>query len=149
MAADEDYAAEQMRKVQSIVDMSNRIFEQFNIERAWEEGATGDAMINKLAISINDDGTMTLFAEIEKFSEKKQSYLDKVIEKRNEQKEKEEKIESKREENKVNPYKKDDEGVKKTVIKASSEEELLEKLQNINWDQVYGETLGAKFDFSI
>ena len=149
MAADEDYAAEQMRKVQSIVDMSNRIFEQFNIERAWEEGAVGDAMINKLAISINDDGTMTLFAELEKFSEKKQSYLDKVIEKREEQKEKEEKIESKREENKVNPYKKEDEGVKKTVIKASSEEELLEKIQNINWDKVYGEILGAKFDFSI
>ena len=69
MANDEDYAAEQMRKVQSIVDMSNRIFEQFGIDRAWEEGATGDAMINKLAISVNDDGTMTILAEIERFSE--------------------------------------------------------------------------------
>lgn len=150
MASDEDYAAEQMRKVQTIVDMSNRIFEQFNIERAWEEGAPGDAMINKLAISINDDGTMTLFAEVEKFSEKKQSYLDKVIEKRNEQKKAEEKLEEKTDEKKVNPYKKDDEAsIKKTVLKASSEEELIEKIQNINWDKVYGETVGAKFDFSI
>ena len=150
MASDEDYAAEQMRKVQTIIDMSNRIFEQFNIERSWEEGAPGDAMLNKLAISINDDGTMTLFAELEKFSEKKQSYLDKVIEKRNEQKEKEEKLEEKAEEKKINPYKKEDEAsIKKTVLKASSEEELIEKIQNINWDKVYGETLGAKFDFSI
>lgn len=150
MAYDEGYAAEQMRKVQAIVDMSNRIFEQFNIERSWEEGAPGDAMLNKLAISINDDGTMTLFAEIEKFSEKKQSYLDKVLEKRNEQKGKEEKLEEKAEEKKINPYKKEDEAsIKKTVLKASSEEELIEKIQNINWDKVYGETLGAKFDFSI
>ncbi|MBQ5918826.1 MAG: hypothetical protein IIW92_09720, partial [Lachnospiraceae bacterium] len=155
MANDEDYAAEQMRKVQSIVDMSNRIFEQFGIDRAWEEGATGDAMINKLAISVNDDGTMTILAEIERFSEKKQSYLDKIQEKRDKQKE----IEKKREENtekkkieekKTNPYNKEDEAsVKKTVIKASSEEELIEKIKNINWDTVLGETVGAKFDFSI
>lgn len=150
MASDEDYAAEQMRKVQTIVDMSNRIFEKFNIERAWEEGAPGDAMINKLAISINDDGTMTLFAEVEKFSEKKQSYLDKVKEKRAEQKEKEEKLEEKVEDKKTNPYKKEDEAsIKKTVLKASSEEELIEKIQNINWDKVIGETVGAKFDFSV
>ena len=155
MANDEDYAAEQMRKVQSIIDMSNRIFEQFGIEKAWEEGATGDAMINKLAISVNDDGTMTILAEIERFSEKKQSYLDKIQEKRDKQKEIEEKREEKTEEKKIeekkaNPYKKEDEAsVKKTVIKASSEEELLEKIQNINWDKVLGETVGAKFDFSI
>ena len=155
MASDEDYAAEQMRKVQTIVDMSNRIFEQFNIERAWEEGATGDALLNKLAISVNDDGTMTILAEIERFSEKKQSYLEKVIEKRNDQKEKEKKIEKKEEEakvdeKKINAYKKDDENsVKKTVIKASTEEELIESIKNINWDKIQGEIVGAKFDFSI
>ena len=154
MASDEDYAAEQMRKVQTIVDMSNRIFEQFNIERAWEEGATGDALLNKLAISVNDDGTMTIFAELERFSEKKQSYLDKVIEKRNDQKEKEKKLEKKEEskvdEKKINAYKKDDEdSVKKTVIKASTEEELIESIKNINWDKIQGEIVGAKFDFSI
>ena len=60
MASDEDYAAEQMRKVQTIIDMSNRIFDKFNIERSWEEGAPGDAMLNKLAISVNDDGTITV-----------------------------------------------------------------------------------------
>lgn len=150
MASDKDYAAEQMRKVQTIIDMSNRIFDKFNIERSWEEGAPGDAMLNKLAISVNDDGTMTILAEVEKFSEKKQSYLDKVKEKREEQKEKEEKIEEKAEDKKVNPYKKEDEAsIKKTVLKASSEEELIEKIQNINWDKVIGETVGAKFDFSI
>ena len=154
MANDEDYAAEQMRKVQSIVDMSNRIFEQFGIDRAWEEGATGDAMINKLAISVNDDGTMTILAEIERFSEKKQSYLDKIQEKRDKQKEIEKKQEEKKaekaEEKKANLYRKEDEAsVKKTVIKASSEEDLIEKIKNINWDTVIGETVGAKFDFSI
>lgn len=146
MANDEDYAAEQMRKVQSIIDMSNRIFEQFGIERAWEEGATGDAMLNKVAVSINDDGTMTLFAEIEKFSDKKKEYIEKLQEKRSEEKKAAEKLEEK----KMNAYKIEGEGaVKKTVIQASSEEELIEKIQKINWDKVYGEVLGAKFDFSI
>lgn len=146
MASDEDYAAEKMNKVQKIVDMSNRIFEQFGIERAWEEGATGDAMLNKVAVSINDDGTMTLFAEIEKFSDKKKEYIEKLQEKRSEEKKAAEKLEEK----KMNAYKIEGEGaVKKTVIQASSEEELIEKIQKINWDKVYGEVLGAKFDFSI
>ena len=150
MASDEDYAAEKMRNVQTIVDMSNRIFEQFNIERAWEEGAQGDAMINKLAVSINDDGTMTILAEIEKFSEKKEAYLKKLQDKRSEQEKIEEKLKEKTEDKKVNPYKKDDEAsVKKTVVKASSEEELIDKITNLNWDKVQGEKVGAKFDFSI
>ena len=59
-------------------------------------------------------------------------------------------LEEKTDEKKVNPYKKEDEpSVKKTVLKASSEEELVEKIQNINWDKLIGETVGAKFDFSI
>ena len=150
MATDEDYAAEQMRKVQTIIDMSNRIFEQFDIERAWEEGATGDALLNKLAISVNDDGTMTILAEIERFSEKKQSYLEKVKDNRSEQEKIEEKFKEKTDDKKINPYKKEDEAsVKKTVLKASSEEELIDKIKNINWDKVYGEIVGAKFDFSI
>ena len=150
MASDEDYAAEKMRNVQTIVDMSNRIFEQFNIERAWEEGAQGDAMINKLAVSINDDGTMTILAEIEKFSEKKEAYLKKLQDKRSEQEKIDEKLKEKTEDKKVNPYKKDDEAsVKKTVVKASSEEELIDKITNLNWDKEQGEKVGAKFDFSI
>lgn len=150
MASDEDYAAEQMRKVQTIVDMSNRIFEQFDIERAWEEGATGDALLNKLAISVNDDGTMTILAEIERFSEKKEAYIKKFQDKRSEQEKIEEKLQERTEEKKVNPYKKDDDvSVKKTVIKATSEEDLIDKITNLNWDKVQGETVGAKFDFSI
>ena len=151
MASDEDYAAEQMKKVQTIIDMSNRIFEQFDIERAWEEGATGDAMINKLAISVNDDGTMTIFAELEKFSEKKEAYIKKLQDKRTDQEKIEEKLKEKTEETKkANPYKKEDElGVKKTVIKATSEEDLIDKITNLNWDKVQGEVVGAKFDFSV
>ena len=62
----------------------------------------------------------------------------------------EEKLKEKTEDKKVNPYKKDDEAsVKKTVVKASSEEELIDKITNLNWDKVQGEKVGAKFDFSI
>lgn len=150
MASDEDYAAERMSKVQTIVDMSNRIFEQFNIERAWEEGATGDALLNKLAISVNDDGTMTILAELERFSEKKDAYIKKLQDNRSEQEKIEEKLQERTEGKNINPYKKDDDvSVKKTVVKASSEEDLIDKITNLNWDKVQGETVGAKFDFSV
>ena len=47
-------------------------------------------------------------------------------------------------------YKKDDtSSVKKVVVEASSEEELIEKIKNVDWNKVSGEKVGARFDFSV
>lgn len=143
MANNEDYANEKMRRVKTIIDMSERICEQFGFERALEKGDGNNAIINQLAVSINDDGSMSIFAELEKMSEKQKDYIEKLQEKRTEEK-------KATEEKKVNSYKKDDDfSVKKVVLEASSEEELIEKINNVNWDKVSGEKVGARFDFSV
>ena len=146
MASDEKYASEKMRRVNTIVNMTDKICEQFGYERAWGKGNENDTIINKLAVSINDDGSMSIFAELEKMSEKQKDYIEKLREKRSEEK----KTSEKSEEKKVNSYKKDDtSSVKKVVVEASSEEELIEKIKNVDWNKVSGEKVGARFDFSV
>ena len=146
MASDEKYASEKMRRVNTIVNMTDKICEQFGYERAWGKGSENDTIINKLAVSINDDGSMSIFAELEKMSEKQKDYIEKLREKRSEEKKTSEKLEEK----KVNSYKKDDtSSVKKVVVEASSEEELIEKIKNVDWNKVSGEKVGARFDFSV
>ena len=142
----EKYASEKMRRVNTIVNMTDKICEQFGYERAWGKGNENDTIINKLAVSINDDGSMSIFAELEKMSEKQKDYIEKLREKQSEEK----KTSEKSEEKKANSYKKDDNlSVKKVVVEASSEEELIEKINNVDWNKVSGEKVGARFDFSV
>ena len=142
MASDEKYAAEKMNKVKTIVEMSNRICEQFGFGRAWGNGNESDTILNKLAVSINDDGTMSIFAELEKISEKQKDYIEKLKEKRAEDK--------KAENKKIDATKKEeDTDVKKVVVEATSEEELMEKISNVDWNKVSGKTVGTRFDFSV
>lgn len=104
--------------------MSNRICEQFGFGRAWGNGNESDTILNKLAVSINDDGTMSIFAELEKISEKQKDYIEKLKEKRAEDK--------KAENKKIDATKKEeDTDVKKVVVEATSEEELMEKISNV------------------
>ncbi len=139
MANDEEYAKEKLHAVQTAVDMSKKICEQFGFERA--EGKEG-GVINKIAISFNEDGTMSIFAELEKVSEKQKDYIEKIKEKRaDEKKEAEELAEKKAKEKDVT--------VKKVTVEASSEEELMEKIANVDWSKVAGENVGVRFDFSV
>ena len=146
MATDEKYANEKMRQVETIVDMSDRICEQFGFERGWEAGKEGDTILNKLAVSINDDGSMSIFAELEKMSEKQKDYIEKLRDKRAEEK----KAAEKSEEKKVSSNKTDKESsMKKVWLEASSEEELVEKIKKIDWNKVSGENVGTRFDLSV
>lgn len=129
MASDEKYASEKMRCVDAIVDMTDRICEQFGYERAWGKDGANDTIINKLAVSFNDDGSMSIIAELEKMTEKQKDYIEKLKEKRDEEKK--------------------NTSVKKVVVEASSEEELIEKIKNVDWNKVSGENVGARFDFSV
>ena len=146
MATDEKYASEKMRRVETIVDMSDRICEQFGYERAWGKDSGNGTIINKLAVSINDDGNMSIFAELEKMSDKQKDFIEKLRDKRAEEKKNAEKSEEK----KVNSYKQDETtSMKKLVVEASSEEELIEKIKNVDWNKVSGVNVGARFDFSV
>lgn len=144
MANDEEYAKEKLHAVQTAVNMSKKICEQFGFERAGEKEGEGSGFINKIAISFNEDGTMSIFAELEKVSEKQKDYIEKIKEKRvDEKKETEELAEKKAKE------KEKDVTVKKVTLEASSEEELIEKITNVDWNKVAGENVGVRFDFSV
>lgn len=139
MANDEDYAKEKLHAVQTAVTMSKKICEQFGYER---NGRNDGGKINKIAISINEDGTLSIFAELEKVSQKQKDYIEKIKEKRaDEKKEAEELAQKKAKDKNVT--------VKKVTVEASSQEELVEKITNVDWDKVAGENLGARFDFSV
>jgi len=120
MANDEDYAKEVMGKVDSAIGTMKGI---------EEKGELGEGVqFKRIAISFDDEGNMKLFAELEKMSEQQKERMESAKEKRAEEKKKADKQEEKE--------KRSEAPAKRTWVEASSEEELLEKLRNINWDEI-------------
>ena len=149
MAADEDYAAKKEIEIEDSVAMCKRISEQYGYVSAGEEDENTVGVINKISVSIGDDGQIKIFAELEKLSEAQKERIEKAKE---EKAEKAEKAEDKKADNvdKKNPYAKENmNAVKRTTIEASSEEEFIEKLKSINWKMVGESFSGDKFDFSV
>lgn len=135
MASDEKYAREKLSTVKTAVEMSDKINEQFGFERAWGTTDNSGTVLNKLTMSFDDDGKMTLFADLEKITEKQKERLEELKEKRAEEKKQEKK----------------DVTVKRTTIQANSKEELLEKISELDWSKITEEkaTQGMKFDITI
>lgn len=137
MASDEKYAKEYMERVQGALRMSERINQQFGFESAF--GNTSDkGEITKIGISFNKDGTMSIFAELEKTMDKQKEHIEKVREKRAE-----EKKTAKKDTNRKNNVSK-----KKITIQASSVDDLLKKINEIDWSNVK-EDKSNKIDVSI
>lgn len=137
MASDEKYEQEYMERIRGAVRMS----EQINAENGFGSafGKDGeDSRITKMGVAFNKDGTMTYFAELEKMSEKQQERIEKAREERAE-------ADSNRGTRVINPI------IKKTTVQASSAEELLKKISEIDWSKVNEERKeeGNRFDFSI
>lgn len=141
MASDEKYAEEKMQGVEGAVKMSRRIAEEngFGSAYAGEDNANG--VVNKIGIILGDDGSLKMFAELEKTTLKQKERIEKA---------KENKAEDKADKLKKNPYdKKDKDSVKRTTIEAGSEEELLAKIQNVDWKQIADSHSGDMFNFSV
>ncbi len=112
-------------------------------------GKLGDQKdeVSHIGVAIKDDGTTSYFAELDKVSEKQRERIEKNRETHKEEKVKEEKAR----EEKAKEAKEFDER-KHTRVTADSVEELLEKIRNVNWDQVKAgqvPTAGSRFDYSI
>lgn len=105
---------------------------------------------DKIAVAFNDDGSMTIFAELEKSSAKQKELAEKAKEKRAEEKKAQEE-KSAEKADKKNPYDKKDDSVKRVTIEADSEEELMEKIGRIDWDKVKSEQVypGERFSAAI
>lgn len=146
MANDEKYANEKMQGVEGAVKMSKRICEENGFVSAFGNKDGEQGVINRISITVNDDGTMKIFAELEKTSVRQKERIEKSKEKRAEEEKQNDKTQ------KQNPYEKDKQSlVKKTTIEADSMDEFLEKLNHIQWDEIESREArsGERFDFSI
>lgn len=124
MAADEEYADKVMGEVDSAIGTAKELS---------DSGKLGEGVeISRLAISIDDQGNMKLFAELEKMSAQQKERLETAREKKADEAEKADKAAKKRkaeEEEKPAP-------VQRTRVEANSSEELLEKIMGIDWDKI-------------
>ena len=99
--------------------------------------------VKHLGISIDKEGKVSYFAELEKAGERQKEF----IERTRESKKEERAAQAKKAEGKVSS------GRTKTArVEADSVDELLEKINALDWDQIKAEdkqTTGGRFDFSV
>lgn len=114
MASDEKYEKEYMDKMQGARRMSEQITKEYGATLVSGEAA-GRTKVSAIGISINEDGTTTFFAELEKASQQQR-----------------EQIENAREE-KLAERKK--QAGQTMVVQADSIEELIEQIKEVNWNK--------------
>ena len=140
MAANEEYAEEKLRAVDDAVEMSLRINEQFGFESALDAAQGDGNTLSRFGVAIGDDGKITLFAELEKASDKQKDVPAT------------DSADGAAKPVKPNPYAKNDENtVKKTLVQAASEEELLAKLSTVDWKDVPSQAIqtGERLNFTV
>jgi len=166
MASDENIEKEYMDRVQTAINVTDNINEQYDLEGSFES-QNGLSVVSKYGILVDEDGKSSLFADLNKLSESQKEYIEKHREKVRAEKKEAEKKEAKKEEEQKKEAKieeakearaKDgettlqsvqdtdeigsetdpfDAPVEKSVrIVASDINELLEKIRNIDWDLI-------------
>ena len=134
-----------MQGVEGAVKMCRRICEENGYVSAFDAMKAGNGTVNKIGIVTDDNGNMKFFAELEKSSDKQKERIEKYREKKAEERKAAEKKASKK-----SPYEKQEKDtVKRTTVEADSMEELIEKIKNINWNNVSDSKSGDRFDFSV
>lgn len=78
MASDGKFEKEYMERVQGARRMSEQINKEYGVTSASGEAA-GRTKVSKIGISINEDGTTTFFAGLEKAREEKQDGQTKIV----------------------------------------------------------------------
>lgn len=156
MAADEDTK----NKYTDMIDKATSQLADIKDQLEEDEGTE----VKRIGITINDDGTMSMFAELEQISERRREAIAKEREARKaeadaaEKKATEKKAAEKEEQKeKVDPHLRDyAEGhgqVKRTTVSADTVEDLISKIKDVNWDEVQAvdrrPPVGSKFDFSL
>lgn len=146
MAADENVKNENLKVLDDAFAKLDQMKKQLG-EKGQE--------VSRVGISIGSDGEISYFAELEKVSEKQRERIEEKRESSREQS---------REEMKEMARKKMDElrgkgpasmsgkePSKRTTVQASSVEELLEKIGQVDWDEVPDDIIpsGHRFDYTI
>lgn len=102
----------------------------------------------RMGVSIGKDGEVSYFAELEKAGERQREFIDKI---REDKKEAAAEAAAKSESRTHGRY--DYEHSKRTTLYASTAEELLDMIRNVDWDNIKEETSvpspGGRFDYTI
>ena len=139
MANDESYKQERLDMINDALEKFKQLKEQL-ANKETEDGQNGASYddIVKVGIAFHDDGTVSYFAELEK--ERIEDAKDAKAEEKKKAAKKEKAADQK------------ETVKKKTKVQASSYEELLDKLQKVDWNTVKEEatrSVGQKFDLSV
>lgn len=135
MASDETVLEEQIGVLEDAIGQLQDMKEQLGDKQ--EE-------VTHLGISIDKDGSVSYFADLEKAGEKQKEWIEKTLENKKEERTEREK--------KAQEELAAHERTQKTSVRADSIEELLEKIVTLDWDSVKSEEkqeTGGRFDFSI
>ncbi|NBH14026.1 hypothetical protein D3Z36_07455 [Lachnospiraceae bacterium] len=110
------------------------------IDDIKEELGNDTQNVGNIGFSLKESGEVSFFAELEKMGKKQKESIEKG---------REEKAEAAKEKG---HKKQTDEATKKTFVKADSASSLIEKIRQIDWDNIReskAETQGSRFDYSI
>lgn len=140
MAADDDVKKQNLSLLDDAVGKLDEVKDQL--------GDHKDEVV-RMGISIGKDGEMSFFAELEKAGERQKEFVDKI---RADKKEAAEKSQADKTEPR-HPQQYKYEHSKRTTVYASTAEELLDKISNVDWDSIKEETTvpmpGDRFSFSV
>ncbi len=148
MAADEDYLAEVEDKITSAVDMMKSL--QTKIDESLEEDS--DVSIKQIGISFGDDGSVTLFATLEKMSAAQKERIEKAKEANEEEAKAKEETKQVDKNDPMEKFREQFEFPRETTVSGTSEAELLEAITGIEWKAVPPMGIpvaGAKIDMSV
>ena len=104
--------------------------------------------VKHMGVSIGKDGSVSYFAELEKMGEKQKEWIEKTRENRKEEKAAKEKSALEKKTQEIAGHEK----TQSTRVTADSVEELLEKINAVDWTQIKAQEKqeeGGRFDFSI
>ncbi|MCM1038164.1 MAG: DUF6033 family protein [Roseburia sp.] len=99
--------------------------------------------VKHMGISIDKEGNVSYFAELEKASERQKEFIERTRENQKESRA----AQAKKAEEQVTSGR-----TKSTRVEADSVEELLEKIKAVDWDQIKEkdlQTSGGRFDFQV
>lgn len=147
MAEDEEYEKDRLNAIDGSLNMCKEINEKYGLDAALKED--GDStFVSGFGITLNSDGTTSLFANLEQISAKQKEHIKAMREAKAEQakEEKESKAEKAEEKRKAEELSK---GLSKksTTVTASTMEELMDKIQGVDWSKIESSIPESKFDF--
>lgn len=162
MASDEKYAEEKLKGMEDAISMSKKISEREGYLTDTGIVNSENGVVNKISFFVDDNGTTRMFAELEKTTQAQKERIEeakeekKAARKAEAKKAEDKKAEARKAEKKagkpdaeVNKVEEKKPESEKVIIEASSIEELVEKINNFDWNSYQNTKVGEKVDYSV